>query len=221
MKQRKGAVTQFKKKCTSKLKLCNRVPQSLTSLILLAITTTPATASTVLMFCVWEREREKKLMLYSCQGDSDSSNSADKWWCLLERLIIVVKYWRVPANKRYQHKDETWLQNDRATLCCHVALSTFTPAGQTKDGLTRTNVKLSSANCDITDTKFPWSLRGLSLVSFSLSVPLKDSGMLLTFTPCIRRSASVGGSSMGICCAKSPPRGSVWLWQDGAEERLK
>lgn len=39
--------------------MCNCLPVSLTSLILLAITTTPATASPVLMFCVRDKRAEK------------------------------------------------------------------------------------------------------------------------------------------------------------------
>lgn len=67
-------------------------------------------------------------------------------------------------------------------------------AGHTKETPTRTSVKLSSANWDIKATMlwedwFPWSLCCLSVTLSSVSVSLEGSGMLLTFSWCIRRSA--------------------------------
>lgn len=76
---------------------------------------------------------------------------------------------------------------------------------------TRTNVRWSSANCEIADTMFPRFLR-----SSSPSLPPQDSGMLLLHDlpdPPMWEGTSGAG---GIGCVKSPPCGPVWLWQDGS-----
>lgn len=156
----------------------------LTSLILLAIKRTPATASPVLMCYVGNTEVKGERDGDTCAGHNEP-----------ERHGTSAGGGSQEAAHIYVHR------------CSH-----------TNNAPTRTSAKLSSASRDITETMlsddwFPCFVPRVNPLPASVSLSLEDSGMLLTFSRRITRSACWrwGAREDRLCISHRPV---VWLGYD-------
>lgn len=200
----------------------------LTSLMLLAITITPATASPVLMFCMKEEKVYNRMrgQLHPAVLPTDNDrNIRSRWWDIWA-VFLIIRHHMMQMNSREALL--THLISYTSTMWKEVLLYIQLHVSLLSKPPTRTRDKLSSANWDITVTMlreawFSFRLCCLSLRATSVSVSLEDSGMLLTFSGGVQSPTHMGGASRGRrrCKQKLHPLGAeakAWSWHKRAEE---